>query len=130
MDVGDPSNIERVRWMYRDDPGALRGLVTGVSVTDAETSATIADVFTRTGYMLDPHTAVGVTAHRRVPDAGRGPSVVLATAHPAKFPEVVERAIGRPVPLPPGIAAVMSAEEHMESITASAGALAAALDAA
>jgi len=130
MDVGDPSNIERVRWLHRDDPGALRRLVTGVSVSDAETSETIADVYARTGYMLDPHTAVGVTAHLRAPDAGKGPSVVLATAHPAKFPEVVERAIGRTVPLPPGIEAVLSAEEHMESIPANARAVAAALEAA
>jgi threonine synthase len=130
MDVGDPSNIERIRWLYRDEPDRLRREVTGVSVTDAETSATIADVFARTGYMLDPHTAVGVRAHQRCADTGRGPSVVLATAHPAKFPDVVEKAIGRPVPLPPGIAAVMSAEEHMEHIDANLVALGAALDAA
>jgi threonine synthase len=129
MDVGDPSNFERIRWLYRDDPDGLRRDVTGVSVTDAETSDTIAEVYGRTGYVLDPHGAVGVRAHRRRADAGRGPSVVLATAHPAKFPDVVERATGRPVPLPPGIAAVMSAQEHMENIAADLGALGAALDA-
>ena len=129
MDVGDPSNLERIRWLYRDDPARLRRDVTGVSVTDAETSACIAEVHARTGYMLDPHSAVGVRAHERCPDAGRGPSVVLATAHPAKFPDVVEKAIGRPVPLPRGIAAVMEAEEHMRHITADLGALSAALDA-
>ncbi|MEQ1856639.1 MAG: threonine synthase [Longimicrobiales bacterium] len=130
MDVGDPSNIERIRWLYRDDPARLRREVTGLSVTDAETAATIADVYARTGYMLDPHGAVGVRAHERSADSGQGPSVVLATAHPAKFPDVVEKAIGRPVPLPPGIAAVMSAQEHMEHISATLGALAEALDAA
>jgi threonine synthase len=130
MDVGDPSNIERVRWLFRDDPDGLQRQVAGVSVSDAETSATIADVYARCGYMLDPHTAVGVRAHQLRPDSGRGPTVVLATAHPAKFPEVVEKAIGRPVPLPPGIAAVMSAREHMEQISPDVGALRAALDAA
>jgi threonine synthase len=129
MDVGDPSNIERIRWLYRDDPARLHREVAGVSVTDAETSATIADVYARTGYMLDPHGAVGVRAHQRCADAHAGPSVVLATAHPAKFPDVVEKAIRRPVPLPPGIAAVMSAQEHMENIAANLGALGAALDA-
>jgi threonine synthase len=130
MDVGDPSNFERIRWLYREHPDRLGRDVTGVSVTDAETSATIADVHARTGYMLDPHGAVGVRAHLRSADAGRGPSVVLATAHPAKFPDVVERAIGRPVPLPPGIAAVMSAPEHMADIAPTLAALGAALDAA
>ena len=129
MDVGDPSNLERIRWLYRDDPARLRRDVTGVSVTDAETSACIAEVHARTGYILDPHSAVGVRAHQRCPDASRGPSVVLATAHPAKFPEVVEKAIGRSIPLPSGIAAVMEAEEHMEHISADLGALSAALDA-
>jgi threonine synthase len=54
---------------------------------------------------------------------------VLATAHPAKFPDVVEAAIGRELALPPGIARVMEAEEHMSDISANLGALAAALDA-
>jgi threonine synthase len=129
MDVGDPSNFERIRWLYRDDPSRLNREVTGVSVTDAETSDTVADVFGRTGYVLDPHSAVGVRAHRRSADSGEGPTVVLATAHPAKFPDVVEKATGRPVPLPPGIAAVMDAEEHMVHIAADLGALGAALDA-
>jgi threonine synthase len=127
MDVGDPSNLERVRWLYRDDPSRLRRDVTGVSVTDEETSRCIADFYARTGYVLDPHTAVGMRAHERVTERDGGPTVVLATAHPAKFPDVVEKAIGRDVPLPPGIARVMEAKEHMEDISADIGALAAAL---
>jgi threonine synthase len=127
MDVGDPSNLERVRWLYRDDPSRLRRDVTGLSVTDEETSRCIAEVYARTGYVLDPHTAVGVRAYERAAERGGGPTVVLATAHPAKFPDVVEKAIGREVELPPGIAGVMEAEEHMQDIAADLGALAAAL---
>jgi threonine synthase len=128
MDVGDPSNLERVRWLYREDPSRLRRDVTGVSVSDEETVACIAEVYERTGYVLDPHTAVGVRAHQRA-ERGGGPVVVLATAHPAKFPDVVERAIGREVPLPPGIARVMEEQEHMQNISIDLGSLAAALDA-
>lgn len=128
MDVGDPSNLERIRWLYRDDVGALARDVRAVSVSDEDTKACIADVYRRTGYILDPHSAVGVSAHHRV-TARRGfPTVVLATAHPAKFPEVVEEAIGRSVPLPPGIAAVMEREERMVEIAASLDALASALE--
>ncbi len=129
MDVGDPSNLERIRWLYRDDPGRLRADVTGFSVSDEETSACIAEVYERTGYVLDPHTAVGVRARTGYDDGSQGPAVVLSTAHPAKFPEVVERAIGGPVALPEGIASVMDAEEHMDEISAELGALGAALDA-
>ena len=67
-------------------------------VDDEETTATIADVFTRTGMMIDPHTAVGVAAARKV---GRvSPMVVLATAHPAKFGDAVEKATGQRPDLP------------------------------
>jgi len=128
MDVGDPSNLERIRWLYPDDLGRLRDDVTGVSITDPDTRACIADVYGRTGYVLDPHTAVGYLAHSAVAPPDDTPSVVLATAHPAKFPEVVEEAIGREVPLPPGIAAVMDAEEHMEDIPAELAALSEKMD--
>lgn len=129
MDVGDPSNLERIRWLYADDLGRLRRDVTGVSVSDRDTEACIRGVYERTGYVLDPHTAVGYMVQLERPAPADTPSVVLATAHPAKFPEVVEEAIGRTVPLPPGIAAVMDSEEHMEDIPAELAALAGAMDA-
>ena len=129
MDVGDPSNLERIRWLYRDHPQRLREDVVALSISDAETRQCISDVFRRTGYVLDPHSAVGVRARAEL---GRGSGeryVVLSTAHPAKFPDVVEEAIGRPVELPEGIAAVLDAEEHMVEIAAEMPALSAALDA-
>lgn len=128
MDVGDPSNLERIRWLYRDDPERLRADVVAFSISDEETRACISDVYERTGYVLDPHSAVGVHARMHYDDGSKGPAVVLSTAHPAKFPEVVEQAIGRSVELPEGISSVMDAEEHMEEISAELGALSAALD--
>jgi threonine synthase len=129
MDVGDPSNLERIRWLYREDLRRLGEDVTAVSLDDDVTRACIASVFARTGYVLDPHTAVGYAAHEAVEAEPGTPTVVLATAHPAKFPEVVEEAIGRGVPVPPGIASVMDAEEHMEEISADLASLSAKLDA-
>jgi threonine synthase len=128
MDVGNPSNLERIRWLYPDDLGGLRHDVTGVSVSDADTRGCIQAVHERTGYVLDPHSAVGFLAHEALDAPPDTPSVVLATAHPAKFPDIVEEAIGRTVPLPPGIAAVMDAEEHMEEIPARLAALSARMD--
>ena len=96
MDVGAPSNFERLVAMYSRE--ALTELVSGVSVSDDETVASISRTLRETGYVADPHTAVGLEAVRKLqPD---GQVVVLATAHPAKFPETVEPAIGQAVDVP------------------------------
>ena len=84
--------------------GGLRPLWAGARVDEDATLAVIGDVYRRTGRMIDPHTAVGVGAaagRRRDRDA---PTVVLATAHPAKFPDAVERACGRRPRLPDHLA--------------------------
>jgi threonine synthase len=121
MDVGAPSNLERIGWLYDDDIARLRTDVHGISVGDDETRACIADVYRRTGYVLDPHSAVAYRAAQTAaarPAAPSGPTVVLASAHPAKFPEVVEEAIGRPVPLPAALATALEAEEHVVDLAA------------
>jgi threonine synthase len=129
MDVGDPSNLERILWMYGGDVERIRKDVRAASVTDAITARTIADVHDRTGYVLDPHTAVAYhvaeTAEER--RSSETPVVVLSTAHPAKFPDIVERAIGRDVPLPAGLARAMEKDEHMIDIEPRLEALADAL---
>jgi threonine synthase len=127
MDVGDPSNLERIRWLFHDDVGALRRVVSGVWVSDADTRACIARVARRTGYVLDPHAAVGWRAMELSRDGTEGPFVVLATAHPCKFPEVVEQATGVPVEIPPTLASRLTGTEHMEYIGAHPDALRALL---
>jgi len=114
MDVGDPSNLERIRWLYDGGTDALRADVRGEAVTDSETERRIADVFARTGYVLDPHTAVAYEAAARGPaPSAEEPSVILATAHPAKFPDIVERATGEEVALPAGLAAALTRPETL-----------------
>lgn len=101
MDVGAPSNFERMRWMYGDDLERMRQDVAGAAFEDARVVAEIADVYKRHGYLLDPHGAIawlGLQEHLERNPSAKG--VFLATAHPAKFREVVEPAIGRAVPLP------------------------------
>lgn len=104
MDVGHPSNLERLTWLFAGDLARLRASVTGLVVTDDEVLETIRDTAAATGYVADPHTAVGLRAARTLP-AGDAPVVVLSTAHPAKFPEVVEPTLQRAVPVPPALAA-------------------------
>lgn len=106
MDVGDPSNFARIRYLYRDDPKRLHDDLVGRSYDDAATAAAIREVDGKHGYLMDPHTAVGYLALLEVlaerPADTRG--IVLATAHPAKFREIVEPIVGRKIELPPQLA--------------------------
>lgn len=101
MDVGAPNNFERMQALYGGDIDALRRDVSGVAYDDATIVAEIGRVYRQHGYLLDPHGAIAwlglQDALARDPEAN---GVFLATAHPAKFGEVVEPAIGTPVPLP------------------------------
>ena len=100
-----------------DEPAwrRARALFSGHRVDDATTLDTIADTYRRTGRLIDPHTAIAVAA-ARAEAAGRRaatPIVALATAHPAKFPDPVERATGiRPAP-PAALAEVMDRPERI-----------------
>jgi threonine synthase len=91
---------------------AARALLSGHRVDDAMTLDTIADTYRRSGLLIDPHTAVAVAAAQREP-AEAAPIVALATAHPAKFPDAVERATGvRPSP-PPALAELADKRERV-----------------
>ena len=59
MDVGHPSNFERMRWLYRDDVEAMRHDIAGIRYTDDEVRGTIKRVYETRGYLLDPHSAIG-----------------------------------------------------------------------
>jgi threonine synthase len=106
MDVGAPSNFERIQALYSGDLDAIRRDVAGAAFADATVVAAIRRVFDEHGYLLDPHGAIAWLGLQqeleRAGPAARG--VFLATAHPAKFGSVVEPAIGRAVPLPPALA--------------------------
>jgi threonine synthase len=80
--------------------------LTGRRYDDAATRRAIADVDREHGYLMDPHTAVGYLALTDVlaGDDDSGIGIVLSTAHPAKFGEVVEPVIGRKIELPPQLA--------------------------
>ena len=95
MDVGAPSNFARMLALFDHDREAMRQRVTGFSVSDAETLATIQQVASDHHYQLDPHGAVGwVAANRWLSANPDTTTIILETAHPAKFPEVMDRALG------------------------------------
>jgi threonine synthase len=101
MDVGNPSNLERLTALY-PDAAALRLAVSAVTIEDEAIRARIRADYERYGQIWCPHTATAAEAWSRL-DAERRQSghwVLVATAHPAKFREIVEPLVGRPVPVP------------------------------
>ncbi|OQX11842.1 MAG: threonine synthase [Desulfobulbaceae bacterium A2] len=142
MDIQVASNFERyLYYLLDEDAGAVREAMAGFarsgrlelaerhqrvaddfvgeSVSEDETIATIRQVHAAQGYLLDPHTAVGVCAAQRQQRAGR-PLVCLATAHPAKFGDAVQRAIGREPVLPPALAGLEGLPSRCEVLDADA----------
>jgi len=101
MDVGDPSNLERLTALYPSLP-ALRAALDAVWVDDEATRARIRTDFARYGRIWCPHTAVAAEAHARLDASRRTGSrwLLVATAHPAKFRETVAPLIGESVPMP------------------------------
>jgi threonine synthase len=134
MDVGNPSNVERLRWLFHDDVNEMRSMIATSVHTDAEVRSAIRTLHDTYNYVVDPHTAIAYLGARLRSSrfAARPPSLkpqkpasfgevssmrpvvaspqavgatlFLGTAHPAKFREVVEPVIGSPVPIPPALA--------------------------
>ncbi len=94
-----------------DELASLRALFSAIAVDEAEVGNTIRDVARETGYVCDPHTAVGLAAARRA-DTDGSPMVTLATAHPAKFPEAVEAATGKRPDVPARLEKRLGAQER------------------
>jgi threonine synthase len=92
--------------------GQARQYFTAARVDDDLTLKTIADVYKESGYILDPHSAVGVAAARQLRRELPEPVVCLASAHPAKFPDTIREAIGITPPLPDAVAALLQKPER------------------
>jgi threonine synthase len=129
MDVGNASNMERLRHLL-PDLARLREIVEAYSVDDASIRAQIAKDVQRYGEVWCPHTATGFWVHDQLPPDRRAASwIVCATAHPAKFESIVEPIIGREVPVPAALAALLERPSEAVPLEARLGALAAELDA-
>ena len=95
--------------MYGGDVDAMRRDMVGSAHGDDEVRATIRRVYDERGYLLDPHSAIAYLGpHQERRRSPRTPGVFLATAHPAKFHEVVESIIGRPIDKPAPLADALS----------------------
>ena len=92
----------------------MRRMIRGSSWTDGQTLASIRRVYEETGYIADPHTAVALAAAR----GASNPVVVLSTAHPAKFPDTIKRALGSAPEEASGLASLYSIPTRVQSIDA------------
>ncbi len=113
MDVGSPNNFPRLLDLCRGRLEYVRKEVWGHGASDQETLAAMKMLHDKFGYIADPHTAVGVLGWEAYksqhPEPAQG--LVLATAHPAKFADVVTKAIGTAPPLPERLAAYLKREK-------------------
>jgi threonine synthase len=148
MDIQISSNFERLLFeAYGRDAAALRALMAGFaqsgkfsiapgplkairdsfdafSTNEAQCTQEMARVHRETGYILDPHTAVAVSAARKALARDRAvPMIVLGTAHPAKFPGAVERATGVRPPLPDHLADLLGRQERFTILPNDLGAV-------
>jgi threonine synthase len=132
MDVGNPSNFERMLWLYGGDLDAMRQDIVGFRHNDDAVRETIKRVYDERGYLLDPHSAIAYMGlkeyfrqegrERQEGQEGRGAGrigIFLATAHPAKFGEVVEPIIRRPIVTPAPLAEALARPRHILRMDAS-----------
>ena len=113
MDVGAPSNFERIRAMYDDNLERIREDLIGAAFDDTTVVAEIGSVYRERHYLLDPHGAIAwLGLQQQLARNSQAVGVFLATAHPAKFREVVEPAIGAKVPLPAALSDALARPRH------------------
>jgi len=123
MDIGAPSNFERLRWLYPDDAG-LRAAFTAIRIDDDAIRETIGRRYRQHGEILCPHTACAVNALEQVRKRGaEGDWAAVATANAAKFDTVVEPLISKQVPMPPALAELLDSPSHAEALDADYAAL-------
>lgn len=119
MDVGNPSNFVRILEIFHHRFKDLQNVLSSCSISDDETKATLKSVYQTNQYLLDPHGAVGFFALQNYLQQHPGQKgIVLETAHPVKFYDVVEPVIGQAVPIPEAIQEQLKLEKKSTKIPA------------
>lgn len=110
MDVGNPSNYERMQWLCQHDFQKVIGELKGYACDDEAIRKAMAEMAREYSYVSDPHSAVGYLAAKHYQIDG----FWLSTAHEAKFGEVVREILGEALPLPDGLQQCLQKEKHFE----------------
>ncbi|WP_422350989.1 threonine synthase [Flagellimonas sp.] len=118
MDVGDPSNFIRIQHLYHNNLSTLKENLSSYAFTDETTIHAIKQVYSKTGYVMDPHGAVGYLGLKEYQKNNPGTyGVFLETAHPIKFLDVVEENLGLIPEMPPQIKKVMNKKKEATLIS-------------
>lgn len=112
MDVGAPSNFERMMYLYNEDYSELTKVLSGFSCDDAAIKEGISRIYKESGYVSDPHSAVGNNAASYYNIDG----FYLSTAHEAKFGEVIKDVLGKEFPIPEGLRKAMDKEKTFHTM--------------
>lgn len=119
MDVGNPSNFVRILELFEQNLSSLKNILSGYSISDEETKATIEEIFKTEGYLLDPHGAVGFIALQRYLDEHRDDKgFFLETAHPVKFYDVIEPVIHQQIKMPAAIQSIINKKKQSIKMSA------------
>ena len=114
MDVGNPSNFARIISLYNNDYNKINSDICGESFTDEETISSMKEIYSNYNYIIDPHGAVGYLAlinYLALSKDNDISGVVLETAHPSKFPDVVNLAIGEKIEIPKSVLSTIQKEK-------------------
>ncbi len=113
MDVGVPSNLDRIQTLFHDDINLIKKDISSWSFSDDETKDCIQNIHNNFDYLIDPHTAIGVLGlnEYREKTNSRTKGIVLSTAHPGKFADVIEPIIGENIPLTDSLQIAMKKEK-------------------
>jgi threonine synthase len=113
MDVGNPSNFVRLTRFFEEDWQATRDLISGYYFDDQETRASMQKMFEQTQYVMCPHTAVAYEGLQKYRQENNGDftGIFLATAHPAKFLDLVENTLQSPIYIPERLKNLLSLDK-------------------
>jgi threonine synthase len=100
MDVGNPNNFERIAQIFQNSYEEIKDNIESISISDKETVEAIKKAYNEFGYLVDPHGAVGFSAMHKISQLEGITKILLETAHPAKFGNVIKFAIGKDPELP------------------------------
>lgn len=113
MDVGNPSNFIRILELFKHEYPVVKNAVSSFSITDEETKATLKEIFDTCNYLLDPHGAVAYAGLERYLQQHVGEKgIILETAHPVKFYDVVEPITGQKVETPESIKGLLNKKKE------------------
>jgi threonine synthase len=119
MDVGEPSNFIRIMEIFDQQLESVKQTLNGYTISDDETKATLVSIYQKYNYLLDPHGAVAYAALQQY--QAQHPNtkgVILETAHPVKFYDVIEPLIKQTVPVPKTVAMQIKKEKLSTRIAA------------